>query len=75
MQDILKKQMGCRQVRLAHEPAPFFITAFSITVKTVVGKNDASHFSYFSFRMSVLNQLEVNFIISSSCVTNSRCSQ
>lgn len=75
MQDVLQKQMGCRQVRLAHELAPSFIAAFSITVKTVVGKNDASRFYYFSFTMSVSNQLEVNFIISSSCVTNSQCSQ
>lgn len=74
MQNILKKQMGCRQVRLAHELAHLFITAFSITVKTAVGKNDASRFTYFSFRMSVLNQIEVNFIISSH-VTNSQGSQ
>lgn len=60
---------------LAHEPALFFIAAFSITVKTVVGKNDAPCSSYFSFRMTALNQLEVNFIISSSCITNSQCSK
>jgi len=71
---MLKQEMGCRQVRFAHELAPCFIAAFSITVKAVVGKNDASCFSYFSFRMSVLKQLEVTFIIS-SCVTNSQCSQ
>lgn len=66
VQYMLKKQMQGRQVRLAHEPAPFFTNAFSITVKAVVGKNDASRLCYFSFRMSVPNRLEVNFIISSS---------
>lgn len=72
---MMKKQMRCTQVRLAHKPDPFFITAFSVTVKTMVGKNDASWFCCFGFRMSVLNQLEVNLIISSSCVTNCPCSQ
>lgn len=59
------KQQG-RQVRLAREPAPFFTNAFSITVEAVVGKNDASHLCYFSFRMSVPNRLEVSFITASS---------
>lgn len=70
-----RSRWGAEQVVLAHEPALFFTAAFSITAKTVVGKNDALCSSYFSFRMSALNQLEVNFIISSSCVTNSQCSK
>lgn len=75
VQSILKEQKRCRQVMLAHESALFFIAAFSTTAKSVVGKNDAPCSSYFSFRMSVLNQLEVNFIISSSWVTSSQCSK
>lgn len=68
MQRVLKKQMQSRQVRLAHELAPFFANAFSITVKIAVGKNDASRLCNFGFRVSVLKQLEVSFLLSSSAL-------